>query len=242
VGKEKRLERPIRLLIGYSIVLCVSYLALSIFSSTGLVFGLPIEGMAARAISLVMSVLSGALASGLYIRDKRAYAGSLIVYSASILSSVSALFSMDRIRESSIGPLTDYIYPLIALTVLLNSLTLFFVYRKRAYFLGHRTRHDWTDKLFSYSMYGLTAGASVFLLVSGIGLVRTVGTIDRLMPSINDQTLTESLFYCEEKSGNEHDLCYVALVVKHPQEESIDKLCDRVVSRFYRYTCYRALA
>jgi hypothetical protein len=230
-----------RLLIIYSLILAFIYLLFIFVLDTGLLFGYLLTPVSARLANAVLFMLIVATVWGLARRRIFSYYLAMGLYSLSILSGIVSLFSFGRLSHTELGYLSAFLYPISIATIILNSLTLWYLSGMRPYFEGHEVHEGVRDTFFRYSLYAFLVMLIVFVAIFSVSFFLSITrTIDSLMRSINDQSLTESLFYCEEKQGTERDLCYVSLVTKHGNEESIAQLCERIESDFYKFTCYRA--
>jgi hypothetical protein len=228
------MPKGISLLFKYSIIVAAFHLFMLFFSDTTLYFGVQLAGGYGLALDLLVLVLMAVLIYCIFERRRAGYYLAVILYFGSMLNSFISL-----LRGQSGLPLL--VAPMIFVTLLINGIVLWYVFAQRDYFFQkHPAMNQKADRIFTFSVYTL---AGVFLLVIlGFGLaffVRITGTVDSLMERINDQTMTESLFYCE--GNDDKDLCYVALVTKFDDEEGIARLCQRVDSSFYRFTCTRAV-
>jgi hypothetical protein len=227
----------------YSFVLALCYLLFVFVADTGLIFGYVLSQSAARIINAVTFLLIVAILWGFTKRRIFSYYLALGLYLLSTLSGIVSLFTIVSLSNSSIGSLSGFMYPISIAAIILNMLTFWYLYGARGYFTGRIVHEGVRDKVFRYTIYAFFVMFIAFIMVFLVSFFLSITrTIDTLMQKINSQTLTESLFFCEEKAGTEKDLCYVALVTKYHTDQSIDRLCDRVQSGFYRFTCHRALA
>jgi len=228
------MPRGIRVLVLYSLVLAISHLVLLFISDTGVFFGITVTGLLVRFLNLGYFVLIMAVVYGFLCRNRRLYYLALVLYLTSILSNSISLFKVNSLELGS------YLLPGIALSLAINVITMWYLISIRDYFLLRRKRMRVHENVFVYSIYSVLV---IFIVVLGWSVLnftmRITDTVDDIMDSINTQSFTESLFYCEEST--EKDLCYVALVVKNEEDKNINKLCRRIDSRFYQFTCRRAI-
>jgi hypothetical protein len=240
---QNEIPKGIRVLIYYSIILSLFYLSLLFQSDISVFFGFLISGMFAKTLNFIFFLLILVIVYGLIKRIKWTYYLTLSIYFLSLLSSFISILSWNEIQNSILSSLTIIIIPTIILSILINGLTFWYVLTKKEYFFSNKKIEIETkeDKIFTYSI-------NLFLIITFIVIIgslinfsiRITDTIDELMVKINNQTFTESLFFCDDQKEDK-DLCYVALATKHSNEEYISRLCNKIESNFYQFTCYRAI-
>ena len=223
--------------------LSLFYLSLLFQSDISVFFGFLISGMFAKTLNFIFFLLILVIVYGLIKRIKWTYYLTLSIYFLSLLSSFISILSWNEIQNSILSSLTIIIIPTIILSILINGLTFWYVLTKKEYFFSNKKIEIETkeDKIFTYSI-------NLFLIITFIVIIgslinfsiRITDTIDELMVKINNQTFTESLFFCDDQKEDK-DLCYVALATKHSNEEYISRLCNKIESNFYQFTCYRAI-
>lgn len=239
-----KIPKGIRVLIYYSIILSLFYLSLLFQSDMGVFFGFLITGIFAKTLNFIFFLLILVIIFGLIKKIKWTYYLTLSIYFLSLLSSFISILSWNEIQNSILSSLTIIIIPTIILSILINGLTFWYILTKKDYFFLKTVSLKETkeDKIFIYSI-------NIFLLLTFIIIVgsminftvRITNTIDELMIKINNQSFTESLFYCDDLVDEDKDLCYVALVTKHSDENYISRICNKIESNFYKFTCYRAI-
>jgi len=229
--KKHSLPRGIRIFLLYSLCLAFIHLMLFFLSDTGLFFGMMLTGGIVKALNLGFFLLISLMIFGFLRRDMRMYYLAIGLYSISIVSSIVSLLSKIFVPAGFITA--------IYLTIVINSITLWYLITIRSYFYLKRVNKK-HEKVFVYSIYSVSA---IFLIIIGLSslnfALKLTKSIDQIMEKINGQSFTESLFYCEDSKSK--DLCYVALVVKNENDDSMSRLCRRIESSFYRFTCERVI-
>ncbi len=234
--------KGMRVLTYYTILLSVFYLIMLFSSDISIFFGRVVEGIFAKTINLIVFFLLLFVVYGLLRRLWITYYIALSLYFLSILSSAITLFLWNGIKDPGLGILTAIVVPMIIITMLVNGITFWYLLASRSYFFsrGHPAKDRTADRVFSYSIYCFLI--LFFMILAGAAVnfsLRITSNINTMMKSINDQTMTESLFYCDGM-GKDRDLCLVSVVTKYSGQRYISNVCDRIGSRFYRFTCYQA--
>ncbi len=236
------IPKGMRVLIYYSILLSVFYLIMLLSSDITIFFGKEVVGLLAKTINLAVFFLLLFVIYGLLKRLWLTYYIALSLYFLSLLSSAITLVLWSGIKDPRLEIITAIIVPLIIITILVNGVTFWYLISSRSYFftMENYSVNRTTDKVFTYSIYCFLF--LFFMILAGAAVnfsLRITSSIDSMMKSINEQTLTESLFYCED-AGKDHDLCLVSVVTKFSGQQYISNICSRIDSRFYRFACYQA--
>jgi len=228
-----------RILIYYTVVLAFTHALLVVFSDTGILFGVLVQGLMARVINAAFFLVLVLIAVGFVRRDTRLYYLSLGVFFLSMANSFVTVLTFRALQESVLGPLAVILFPAIIVSIIMDGIVFWYLLERQEYFAGKKIRETYPDRVISYSIISIIV---LFVLITAFTTVnfsiRVKDKIDNMMDMINSQSITESLFYCEGHSDK--DLCYVALVTKHSETEDSSRLCERIDSGFYQFTCVQA--
>ncbi|MEM4268363.1 MAG: hypothetical protein QXK37_06060 [Candidatus Woesearchaeota archaeon] len=244
--KGKRgLPKSIGVLVNYSIFLAVFYLVLLITSDMAFFFGVVVIEEKAKIINGCVFALVLLITYGFIYRRRWAYHLSLGVYFLSILNSFISFLLIGLVQETVLSSLYDFMLPTIIITLFLNGLTFWFVLNKREYFYKkeYSKKEGQLDKIFVYSIYSFYGLITLlFIMTIVLFFVNTMQLVDKLSEELKPLDLADGMSVCETKMGDEKDLCYLMLVIKHEAEDSIGQLCYDIKSNFYRFTCSQVVS
>lgn len=238
---EKKTNKGIKILIDYSIILCLIYLLyfiLGIFKPELLFLG----GLKGNTLAIIIDfVLLAALIYiiyGLRKRHQNAWWLCMAWYAASIINSVWSVYIM----KSNVY---NILYELLVLSsvfiVLINALIIWYVYSKRAYFTGQHQHNDEKlekkDKVFIYSLACFWVLLILLSVNIGYNFYKdTTRMADSIIQELKDTTPLHAIDICETKSGNEKDICFVVFVTIF-EKYDLTPVCSRIESDLYRFSC-----
>lgn len=224
----------IRVLLAYTLAGGMFNLAMLFYSDFSFFFGLRLTGFLAKMLDAGFTIGSFYMAYSIIRRVRLGYYVAVMIYFLSIMSAVFTSFFWH-------GELGSIMGPFLWASIILNSITLWYIFVIRGHFFGiSHSSVAIADRVFVLSVMGFAGTLFVLACVFGLNFgFRTTKSVDNIMRNINEMTLTESMFFCEDNI--DRDLCYVALVAKHSAVDDITRLCSRIDSDFYRFTCARAI-
>jgi hypothetical protein len=65
----------------------------------------------------------------------------------------------------------------------------------------------------------------------------TTQIADKVVEELRSVGVVHGTIICDNKNGQEKDICYVVLATMHP-EQDLSALCSRINSDFYKFTCH----
>ena len=239
---EKKTNKGIKILIDYSIILCLIYLLyfiLGIFKPELLFLG----GLEGNTLAIMIDfILLAALIYiiyGLRKRHHNAWWLCMAWYAASIINSVWSVYIM---KSNVYNILYELLVMSSVFIVLINALIIWYVYSKRAYFTGphHDERLEKKDRAFIYSL--ACFWVLLILLSMNIGYdfyKDTTRMADSIIQELKDTTPLHAIDICETKEGNEKDICFVVFVTIF-EKYDLTPVCSRIESDLYRFSCMQA--
>ncbi|HIH42866.1 TPA: hypothetical protein HA246_04430 [Candidatus Woesearchaeota archaeon] len=143
----------------------------------------------------------------------------------------------------------------------LNAIIIWFLLKKKDYFADGKknpkdsrtsskafSHIDPADKVFLFS-FSILVVLMLILVTSSITTIylETTYLSKQIVGEINKKSLDQAIFLCNNKFGQEKDVCYVVLAVAYGDEiknnaDDAVKICDNIEFSFYKITCLRALA
>lgn len=255
----RNLPLSMRVLTTYIALIGAVYLLFGYYS-TSVLLGAVLKGSLAKILNLSLFAIVCFVIYGILKRKYWGWQLSVSWFFFEILNSlISTLFSKkEEIFASYISTGTAYI-------AVLNAIIIWFLVKKKNYFTGKIL----SNKLSNKSMAGkkseksalmqLEPADKVFLFSFSILVVlmlilasSSITTIylettylsKQIVGQIDQKSLDQAIFLCNDKFGQQKDVCYVVLAVAYGDEiksEQGSQLCDNIAFSFYKITCLRAL-
>jgi hypothetical protein len=245
--KQEPVQMPkgLKALMVYSGIVAFFYLLLIFLSDSTVFFGILTQGVLARLVFFLFFILTVLIVYGIAYKKQWCYKFSIVVYVICIANSVFSIFFIGRINDSLITSLYSLIIPIFIITLLMNFLTLWYIYEKKFYFTdpNHVHRHSLADDVFIYTIYMFYFFAVVFIIVLGSMIfISATKNITYAMTVTAGMDVAEAESYCESLSDAEaKDMCFISVVYNNRADADISKLCNSVKLGYYKYTCLKVV-
>jgi hypothetical protein len=242
--KDQQIPKSVWVLIYYSLIIALGYVGLSYFTSFSLVLGYLFTGIFAKVINLLFALLICAMAYGFYYKKRYAYNLSIFVYVLSIISPIISIV-YERFNEAPhIYSFKSRLFYFFVLSVALNGLTLWYIYKKRDYFF--RTGYDMhrehvEDRVLKISMSVIAAFCILFVLFGGIYLFSTITPkIDSINADLEGMGVVDSISFCyQDDSVDDENLCLLVVAAKNRDSGMASVICSEIDQQadFYKEVC-----
>lgn len=238
---SKRKNKGMRILIGYSTILCfiyIFYFILGVYKPELLFLGGEAVSYAALIIDVALVAALIYLIYGLVKRKKWAWWLCIVWYILSILNSIWSVYMM---KSNVYNILHELLILSSIFIVLINALIIWYVYSKRGHFTASEDeKFGKNDKIFVYSLVGFWV---ILLLIStsiGYDFYKDTTTMaDEIINELKDTTPLHAIEICETKTGKEKDICFVVFVTVF-EKYDFAPVCSRIDSDLYRFSCMQA--
>ena len=236
-------HKGIKTLVGYTILLGFVYLIfflLGLFGQRGLFFEKLVQSYTILIIDFIMLVMLLFVVYGLVARKVWGWSLALAWFSLSILHT---LFSLFMIRKSSFALIKELVIIAGVFIIVVNVLIIWYLLHKKDYFHieKHIEEYGSRDKAFVYLLISLWIVLLLISLTIGIRFYdRTTYMADTVVKELEGASMVHSLIICEQKDGEERDICYVVLISKFKSQD-LSYVCTKVESEFYKIACNQAL-
>jgi hypothetical protein len=243
--KKEQVQMPkgLKVLMVYSAIVAFFYLLLIFLSDSTVFFGILIKGFFARFIFFILFILTFLIVYGITYKQKWCYKFSIFIYIISIVNSIFSIFFIGKINDSLVTSLYALIIPLFIITLLMNFLTLWYVYEKKLYFIDptHIHKHSLADDVFVYTIYLFYFFVALFIIVLGSMIfISATNNVSYVMSVTAGMNVAEAEYYCESLTDPEAmDMCFISVVYNNRAENDISKLCNSVKLGYYKYTCLK---
>lgn len=238
----KKIRSGMRILIGYSIILCfiyIFYFLIGIYKPELLFLGGEFMSYAALLIDIVLVAALIYLIYGLVKRKIWAWWFCILWYAVSIINSVWSVYMM---RFNVYNILHELLILSSLFIVLINALIIWYIHSKRTYFTApHKEeRFEKKDKIFVYSLAGFWILLILISLSVGYDFYKdTTSMADAIIEELKDTTPLHAIEICETKKGKEKDICFVVFVTVFERYD-LAPVCSRIESDLYRFSCMQA--
>lgn len=242
ISKRKKLKSGMRILVGYSIILCfvyVLYFILGVYKPELLFLGGEAVSYAALIIDVVLVAALIYLIYGLVERKKWAWWFCILWYSVSILNSIWSVYMM---KANVYNILHELLILSSVFILLINALIIWYIYSKKEYFIAaHKEeKFEKKDKVFIYSLVGFWVLLILISMSIGYDFYRdTTRMADAAVEELKDTTPLHAIGICETKMGKEKDICFVVFVTVFEKYDLVP-VCSRIESDLYRFICTQA--
>lgn len=230
----------IAFLLTFSFIMCAIYIILASMFSFTMVLGFVIEGALSRLINIFIIITLSFMIFGISKKKIWAYHLAMWVFSITILNS---LVSMFFIKKSVSGSLNVFATFSFFLMVIMNLITIWYLKRKKNYFLHHYLPTHMASEDKKY-VFGITSLWLMFMFMTFILVnsyyVETTQKVDILMNELEYIYPYEAQDYCINKA-EDRDLCFLTSAIVYEKSVNQNTLCRGISSRFYRYTCFKAI-
>ncbi|MBR9676082.1 DUF998 domain-containing protein [Candidatus Woesearchaeota archaeon] len=232
---EHELPLGIRVLIVYLLLLSFFYLFIGFGFRRAMIFGFILEGGLAFLINAATIALLLFIVYGFAKKDVRHYYASIIFFVLIILNTLLSIFSL---RLQSFGALKSFVNVSFYLTLILNVITLLFLFRKKYYFITPKPEYTvhYEDRFFVLSIVVIW----VLLILSTFYYGEkyydeSFQTADQYLLELRDRSVIESISYCEEVSNK--DLCYYISALINKEDANSLNMCEMILNPIYRTDC-----
>lgn len=238
----KKLKSGIRILIGYSIILCfiyIFYFIVGIYKPDLLFLGGEVRSYAALLIDIILVAALIYLIYGLTKRKEWAWWFCILWYAVSIVNSVWSVYMM---KTNVYNILHELLVLSSIFIVLINSLIIWYVYTKKEYFTApHKEeKFEKRDRVFIYSLVCFWILLILISLSVGYNFYRdTTRMADSIIGELKDTTPLHAIEICETKQGKEKDICFVVFVTVF-EKYDLAPVCSKIDSDLYRFSCMQA--
>jgi hypothetical protein len=224
-----------KILTIYTSVLALLYLFFSIVIPTNVFFGVIALGNAARVLNLVFLCILVAIIIGLLMKKHWAGGVACGFFIFEILNLAVSLIVRRNLLENTLVIMTSVII------VALNSLILWYIYKKREYFTDLRHfKSGKADKMFIIGIISLAAVLLLSACVYAAGIYKTtISLTNNIIDGMKGMAKDDALQKCSSYEGKEKDICYV--VVAAAYTDVAEQVCDYVDDNFYRLACIQAV-
>jgi hypothetical protein len=237
------MPKGLKVLMAYSAVIAFFYLLLIFLSDSTVFFGILTTGFLARLVFFLFFMSAVVIVYGIAYKKSWCYNFSIIVYLICIANSVFSIFFIGKINDSLIISLYTLIIPIFLITLLMNFVTLWYVYEKRLYFTDpdHVHRHSLADDVFIYTIYLFFFFIILFVIILGSMIFYSATkNISYVMSVTAGMDVSDAESYCERLSDAEaRDMCFISVAYNNQDDLDISKICNSVKTGYYRYTCLR---
>ncbi|MFC1728058.1 hypothetical protein ACFLZ7_01170 [Nanoarchaeota archaeon] len=238
--KKEGLPPGIKVLITYASVVSLFYLIylfVGIQKPISIFFGNLITGAGAMLIDVISVVLLGLIIFGLAKKKYWVFWLSLGWFAYGVINAIVSAFMI----QTQFLILKNMMLLSAVSVLLLNGLIVWYIYSEKEFFktkhLNKVTRAK--DHMFVYIIASVLIISILLTLTIGVNFYKT--TVKTANSIIEEFTLVgASEFVCDQKIGEERDICYVVLAVT--LNETDGEMCESVESDFYKLTCYRAIS
>lgn len=237
------IPRGIRVLMVYTGLVALFYMLLVFVSDVTIFFGFVLTGIAAKSVHFLFFISAIMIVFGIASKKPWAYGFSIIVYAVCILNSLASLFFINKTSDLIITSLYSLVIPIFIVTLLMNVLTIWYVYEKKPYFKNpmHVDRHSIVDLVFIYVIYIFYFFFALFLIAFAAIMFTSVSkNLSLYMEETGKLDVSDGEAYCENIANTDsRDICFVAVVYNNKNSSDINKLCSSIELGYYRYTCYK---
>ncbi len=242
--KDPQIPKSIWVLIYYSLIIALGYVGLSYFTSFSLVLGYLFTGIFAKVINLFFALLICAMAYGFYYKKRYAYNLSIFVYVLSIISPIISIVYEKFNATPHIYSFKSRLFYFFLLSVVLNGLTLWYIYKKRDYFFNNnydmQSEHV-EDRVLKISMSVIAALCILFVLFGGIYLFSTITPkIDSINADLEGMGVVDSISFCyQDDSVDDENLCLLVVAAKNRDSGMASVICSEIDQQadFYKEVC-----
>ena len=118
----------------------------------------------------------------------------------------------------------------------------YYLEKKDYFFSKKKPKFSILDKVFISVIYLFYFFSILMIIALGFEIYKSsTFIIDTVADEIINKDLDDSLDICNQKQGDNRDICMIAAIASHKREIGVDKYCSDVESAFYRFTCYQTL-
>lgn len=234
-GLETKDEIPIgiKVMTFYTLLLALVYLFAAIVSPTAIVFGNLVGGFWGKMANIAYACILLTLAFGFVARRKWVWRFALAWYSYAMIDAIVSGFSIN----SYFDLLMNLIFSFLLFTFIANALLLWYVYRKRTYFLGRsHPRVSKEDRIFIMLIALIVL---FFAVIATLTIAKFFYETSKIAKEVAVEVKTafpgEELLICKSKDLPDRDICYLTLSII--RKDTL--FCRAIVSDLYKMTCYR---
>lgn len=201
-------------------------------------------GITAKTTSLIVDfVLIVFILYFIYLLKNKSKKTFLVGTSWYALSAIATILFAYNVDKNIFPLLKDLLILSSVFIVAINFLVVWFLVKKRHYFKAFKKEKQTkkqkdADSIFAKSiiiMWGILIIISFFLGAKSYS--HTTRLADSMMDEFSGLSLNKAILLCEEKQGEEKDVCFVVLAATY---RDVEGLCDRIGSGFYRFVCRQA--